>query len=96
MKNFVAPLGFTLLSAWVVVLFVLAHNTPGEEPVGLVVEFVAEELVEELEVRIARPVRLLRRDARLAGEDDELSPIAHTFDLLSDIGGPVDLDFELP
>jgi hypothetical protein len=28
MKNFVAPLGFTLLSAWVVVLFVLAHNTP--------------------------------------------------------------------
>jgi hypothetical protein len=28
MRNFVAPLGFTLLSAWVVVLFVLAHNTP--------------------------------------------------------------------
>jgi len=28
MKKLVAPLGFTLLSAWVVVLFVLAHNTP--------------------------------------------------------------------
>ncbi|WP_268871672.1 hypothetical protein [Actinoplanes utahensis] len=27
-KKLVAPLGFTLLSAWVVVLFVLAHNTP--------------------------------------------------------------------
>jgi hypothetical protein len=28
MKNFVAPLGFTLLSVWVVMLFVLAHSTP--------------------------------------------------------------------
>jgi hypothetical protein len=28
MKNLVAPIGFTLLSAWVLVLFVLAHNTP--------------------------------------------------------------------
>jgi hypothetical protein len=29
MKNLIAPLGFTLLSAWVVMLFVLAsHGTP--------------------------------------------------------------------
>ncbi|GAA4600270.1 hypothetical protein GCM10023107_52180 [Actinoplanes octamycinicus] len=29
MKNLIAPLGLTVLSAWVVLLFVLAsHNTP--------------------------------------------------------------------
>jgi hypothetical protein len=29
MKNLIAPLGFTVLSAWVVLLFVLAaHNAP--------------------------------------------------------------------
>ncbi|MCW2137431.1 hypothetical protein BXY51_001972 [Actinoplanes cyaneus] len=29
MKNLIAPLGFTVMTAWVVLLFVLAsHNTP--------------------------------------------------------------------
>jgi hypothetical protein len=28
MKNFVAPLSFTIAAAWVVVLFVLVHSTP--------------------------------------------------------------------
>jgi hypothetical protein len=28
MKNFVAPLSFTIAAAWVVVLFVLVHGTP--------------------------------------------------------------------
>jgi len=28
MKNFVAPLSFTLAAAWVVVLFVLVHSNP--------------------------------------------------------------------
>jgi hypothetical protein len=28
MKNFVAPLTFTIAAAWVVVLFVLVHSTP--------------------------------------------------------------------
>jgi len=28
MKRFVAPLSFTIAAAWVVVVFVLVHNTP--------------------------------------------------------------------
>jgi len=28
MSRFVAPLTFTVAAAWVLVLFVLAHNTP--------------------------------------------------------------------
>jgi len=28
MKNFVAPLSFTIAAAWVIVLFVLVHSTP--------------------------------------------------------------------
>jgi hypothetical protein len=28
MKNFVAPLTFTIAAVWVVVLFVLVHSTP--------------------------------------------------------------------
>ncbi|WP_412740211.1 hypothetical protein [Krasilnikovia sp. MM14-A1259] len=28
MNRFVAPLGFTIAAAWVVVLFVLVHSTP--------------------------------------------------------------------
>jgi hypothetical protein len=28
MKNFIAPLSFTLAAAWVVVLFVLVHSNP--------------------------------------------------------------------
>jgi hypothetical protein len=28
MKNFVAPLTFTIAAAWVVVLFVLVHSNP--------------------------------------------------------------------
>jgi hypothetical protein len=28
MKNFVAPLSFTLAAAWVVILFVLVHGNP--------------------------------------------------------------------
>jgi len=28
MKNLIAPLTFTIAATWVVVLFVLAHNTP--------------------------------------------------------------------
>jgi len=28
MNRFVAPLSFTIAAAWVVVLFVMAHNTP--------------------------------------------------------------------
>jgi len=28
MSRFVAPLSFTIAAAWVVVLFVMAHNTP--------------------------------------------------------------------
>ena len=28
MKNFVAPLTFTIAAAWVVVLFVLVHGNP--------------------------------------------------------------------
>jgi hypothetical protein len=28
MKNFIAPLSFTLAAAWVVVLFMLVHNNP--------------------------------------------------------------------
>ena len=28
MKNFVAPLSFTIAAAWVVILFVLVHSTP--------------------------------------------------------------------
>jgi hypothetical protein len=28
MKNYVAPLSFTIAAAWVVVLFVLVHSTP--------------------------------------------------------------------
>ena len=28
MSRFVAPLSFTVAAAWVVILFVLVHNTP--------------------------------------------------------------------
>jgi len=28
MNRFVAPLSFTIAAAWVVVLFVMVHNTP--------------------------------------------------------------------
>jgi len=28
MSRFVAPLSFTIAAAWVVVLFVMVHNTP--------------------------------------------------------------------
>jgi len=28
MSRFVAPLSFTIAAAWVIVLFVMAHNTP--------------------------------------------------------------------
>lgn len=28
MKNLIAPLGFTVMTAWVVMLFVLASHTP--------------------------------------------------------------------
>jgi len=28
MKNFVAPFGFTIAFAWVVILFVLVHSAP--------------------------------------------------------------------